>query len=336
MTPKILCIALKQIGDVLMTTPSVRHLKEKYPQSEIHFLTQPPADQLFRYNPFINKLIKMPAKPSIREGADLLKKLRRERYDIVIDFLGLPKTAIIAKLTGAQKRIGFNLRGRALLYSDALSAPSDIHYSAQQRLSLLSAIGINESDAKLDFYISDKERTAASKLLEGVGAVSNKPLITVSPVSRRDYKIWPAENFAKVCDYLAEFHSAQILFVWGPGEYHFVSKVKELMKRSSLPKYDIPNLSETVALFEKADLHIGNDNGPMHFAIAAGTPTVAVFGKPQAKNWTPPNSSKHLAAEFDPGCKRECVYPKCNLECLQGVTADAVTELAEKLLKKGK
>lgn len=333
MTQKILCIALKQIGDVLMTTPAVRHLKEKFPHSEIHFLTQPPADQIFRYNPYVNKLIKMPAKPSFKEGLELLKRLRREQYDIVFDFLGLPKTAVIAKLTGAQKRVGFNLRGRSLFYSDALSAPSEMHYSAQQRSSLLSAIGITENKAKLDFYISDKEREVAARILESVGVVTSKPLITVSPVSRREYKVWPEEKFAQVCDHLAEVHSAQILFIWGPGEYHFVKKVKDLMKRSSLPKYEVPSLPETVALFEKADLHIGNDNGPMHFAIAAGIPTVAVFGKPLSRNWTPPNSTCHLAAEFDPGCKMNCIYPKCKLECLHGVTAETVIEMAVNLLK---
>lgn len=332
MPEKILCIQLKRIGDVLMTTPAVRELRNRLSHAEIHFLTQPPCDQVYACNPYINRLIKVDAKPGVRKVIRLAKALRRERYTAIIDFQGQPNTALISRIIQAQKRIGFDIRGRSMFYTHALSPPEKTHYSADTKLYLLNGLGINTGHSKLDFFITEKERHAAQALLQSLRVIPSRPLISLSPVSRREYKVWPAEYFARVADHLVERYDAQILFLWGPGEYHFIKKVRDQMKRSALPKYEVPTLAETVGLLEQVDLHVGNDNGPMHFAIAAGTKTVAVFGRPLLKNWTPPDHPKHLAVEFDPGCKYHCVFPDCGLECLKGISPEHVIALIEQHL----
>ncbi len=331
---KVLCIQLKQIGDVLMTTPSIRALKKSNPSAEIHILTQSPSDQIYQYNPNICKIIKVPKKPGFKNVLEMVKQLRKEKYSIVIDFLGLPKTALLSRLTGAKIRIGFNLRGRSLFYTHALDSPNHITYSALQKTWLLTPLGIHTENAQLDFFIHDKDRKKADEIFHNLGVSKERPLVSVSPVSRRDYKIWPAERFAAICDSLVEDYSAQILFLWGPGEYHFIRAVRDKMQQDSLPNYDIPTISQTVAMLEQVDLHFGNDNGPMHFAIAAGRPTVTVFGRPLMKNWIPQNSIQHLAVEFDPGCKSKCIYPKCKLACLLGVTVEAIKEKIDDQMKR--
>ncbi len=90
------------------------------------------------------------------------------------------------------------------------------------------------------------------------------------------------------------------------------------------------------ALLERADLYVGNDNGPRHFAVALGTPTVTVFGRPLAENWTPPaapGATPHLTVEHDPGCKRACTYPRCGMECILELPYGAVEEKTEQLLE---
>ncbi len=315
-----------------MTTPAVRALAQLKPHSEIHFLTQSPSDLIYAHNPYVAKIIKIPKKPKIREVLRLLRSLRKEKYSIIIDFFGLPNTAFSSLLIGGQKRIGFKLRGRSFFYTHPIEIPPNLSYSALHKLHLLSALNINSNNTKLDFYITEKERTTGKELLKKIGATQKYPIVSISPVSRRTYKIWPAELFAEICDYLTEQYDAQILFLWGPGEYHFIKKVKDLMKSSSLPRYDIPTISETVGLLEQVDLHVGNDNGPMHFAIAAGAASIGIFGRPLLRNWIPPQSKRHLGVEFDPGCKNDCFYPKCALECLQGVTVNAVTEKIDSLM----
>ena len=96
------------------------------------------------------------------------------------------------------------------------------------------------------------------------------------------------------------------------------------MKMPALPDYSVPTLSETLSILKRVDLHLGNDNGIRHFAVAADTPSLAIFGRPRAANWTPPEETRHRAIEFDPGCKKNCVYPKCKLECLKGVNLSLI------------
>ena len=86
-------------------------------------------------------------------------------------------------------------------------------------------------------------------------------------------------------------------------------------------------------LSSKVDLHFGNDNNPRHFAVAGVTPTLTIFGRPWAANWTPPQAAQHCALEHDPGCKNKCTYPRCKLECLNGVTVETVQTELDKMIK---
>ncbi len=326
---KILCIQLCQIGDVLMTTPAIRSLAETKPKAEIDFLTYLPSNQIFEHNPNVKNVFAVPSKASNFEWLKVIQKLRKRNYTFTIDFQGSPRTALIGFFSGASQRIGFNFRGRSLFYTDPVTYRSHIKYSPLHKLELLRPLGIESENGKIDFFTGEQDRNKAQNILSNLGYEPKRPLVSVSPVSRRDYKIWPAENFATVCDFLISQYKAQILLLWGPGEYHFIQNLKDKMRERPMGDYDIPTIRESVALQSLVDLHIGNDNGPMHFAISAGTPTVAVFGKPLAENWTPPNNTNHIGLEFDPGCKRKCFYPDCNLDCLNLFKTDQVIEAIE-------
>jgi len=326
---KILLIQLKQIGDVLMTTPALRALRKKHPGAEIHFLTQKPSNQIFEFNPFVDRVIDFPTKSDFRERLGFIESLRKEKYDVAIDFLGLPKTALLTKLIGAKKRIGFKKFGRSLFYTERVFASDENLYSVEHKIQLLRSLGVHSTDFQLDFFYGNQDLSKAQAILQDLHPKKIGPLISISPVSRQAYKVWPAENFAVTADYLIDKYQADILFLWGPNEYGFIKAVKDKMKNQPLGDYDIPTIRETAALLKLVDLHIGNDNGPMHFAIAVKTPSVAVFGRPKLSNWTPPESKTHLAIEYDPGCKSNCVYPRCELQCLTGVEISKVIELAD-------
>ena len=334
MTCKILCIQLKQIGDCLMTTPAVRALALAMPEAEIHYLTMRPSDQLFLENGHVTKIHLYPKEESPRSLWKLISQLRAEKFEISIDFFGLPKTAILSRLIGAKKRIGYNYRGRAPFYTHAFTSPDRHPYAPFKKLELLEVLGIQSDDPQLEFPVSLKDQSYATELLGSLSRQPERPLISISPVSRQKYKVWPAQNFAFLADRMMEEFQAQILFLWGPGEEHFIAAVRSHMQGKDLGDYEIPTIAETKAILEQVTLHLGNDNGPMHFAIAAQTPSLAIFGRPMMENWTPPNSSRHRALEHDPGCKGKCNYPHCGLECLVDLTPERVWESLKKQLTK--
>jgi len=332
---KILLIQLRRIGDVLMTTPSIRALRHSFPQAHIAFLTEKPSDQLLHHNPHVDEVLLYSKPKSFKEMLVFLKMLRHKKFECIIDFFGNPRTAWISLLSGAGVRIGFDFRGRRWAYTERIAFSSKRTYAAEDKLLLLKPLGIqaassqteSQEQLQLEFPISDEDRDYATTLFEDLDIQDAPLIISLSPVSRQPYKVWPASNFAALADQLITEFGAKILFIYGPNEEHFVEAVRESMQETPLPNYPVPSLSETRAIMEKVHLHFGNDNGPRHFAIAAKTPTLAVFGRPWAANWTPPHQNLHCAVEYDPGCKDNCTYPQCDhLNCIQQLPIEKVRE----------
>ena len=321
---KFLLIQLRRIGDVLMTTPSIRLLHESFPNADVTFLTESPSDQVLNENPNLNEILVYRNPESITELLRYFMHLRSRKFDCVIDFFGNPRSALMTRFSGAPMRIGFDFRGRSLAYTHSVKISGEATYSAADKAQLLRPLGISVSDLRLDFFTEEKDQIYANNLFKKLGVAEKDFVVSLSPVSRQPYKVWPAERFGQVADWLIEKYSAKILFLFGPGEKHFAESVRALMKMPALPDYSVPTLTETLSILKRVDLHLGNDNGIRHFAVAANTPSLAIFGRPWAANWTPPKPTRHHALEYDPGCKKKCVYPKCELECLKGINVEAV------------
>jgi ADP-heptose:LPS heptosyltransferase len=239
----------------------------------------------------------------------------------------------MTRLSAAPIRIGFGFRGRSWAYTHPVKISAEMTYAAQDKAQLLEELGIYANDFGLNFFAAEEDKEYAERLFGQLGITGSDFVVTLSPVSRQPYKVWPAERFAMIADWLVQNYQAKILFLFGPGEEHFIDAVRAAMKQKALPDYGIPSLAETLAILNKVDLHLGNDNGPRHFAVAGGTPTLTIFGRPWAASWTPPQAAQHFALEYDPGCKNKCTYPECKLECLHGVTVEAVQAELETMIK---
>ena len=329
---KLLLIQLRRIGDVLMTTPAIRLLRETFPEANLTFLTEIPSDQVLRGNSFLDEIVLYQKSKSIFQSICFIKKIRNRRFDCVIDFFGNPRSCFITSLSGAPIRIGFQFRGRSWAYSHTVNFSEGLTYAANDKTRLLEPLGIFSDNSRLDFFENEKDKDYAKKLFKKLGIKDKDFVVSLSPVSRQPYKVWPPKRFAQIADWLVKNYNAKILFLYGPGEKNCVDLVRSYMNQESLPEYDIPTLSETLSILKRVKLHFGNDNGPRHFAIAGGTPSLAIFGRPWAANWTPPQTDKHLSMEFDPGCKSKCIYPKCNLECLTGVSVESVQNELDKMI----
>ncbi|MBS1255982.1 MAG: Lipopolysaccharide core heptosyltransferase RfaQ [Deltaproteobacteria bacterium] len=327
-----LLIQLRRIGDVLMTTPSIRQLRETFPDAHFTFLTESPPDQVLRENPHLDEILLHRKSEPLTDSIKFFLNLRSRKFDCVIDFFGNPRSALMTFCSGAPMRIGFDFRGRSWAYTHPVMISEEVTYAAQDKSQLLKPLGISVQDFGLEFIAEEKDRYYAEDLFRKLGITETDYVVSLSPVSRQPYKVWPAERFAEVADWLVEKYSAKILFLFGQGEKHFIEAVQSAMTMPALHEYDVPTLSETLAILQKVNLHLGNDNGIRHFAVAAGTPSMAIFGRTWVANWTPPQQTLHRTLEFDPGCKNKCVYPKCNLECLKGVSTDAVMNELETMI----
>jgi ADP-heptose:LPS heptosyltransferase len=332
---RILLTQLRRIGDVLMTTPAVRQVRGAFPGAHIAFLTEPPSDQIYRHNPHVNEVLALDARGGLCARLALLAALRKRRFDLVVDFFSNPSSAQIARFTGAPVRIGFGFRGRRWAYTETVAPPEGLSYAAADKIALLAPLGIPaQHGANLlpEIFLAPEHARFAEATLAQLGVQAGDLLVALCPVSRQPYKVWPARHFARLADILIERYQARVLMISGPGEEHFVDAVRLEMMQRALPSIPPPGLLELAALLRRCHLFVGNDGGPRHFAIAVGTPTVAVFGRPFPESWTPPGMAEHRTASYDPGCKRACTYPRCRIECIDKVPYEEVQAHTEALL----
>ncbi len=338
MADRILLTQLRRIGDVLMTTPALRALRQARPEAHIAYLTEAPSDQVLDGNPHIDEVLLWPNKGGLLAKLGMARRLRAARYDVMVDFFSNPTSAQITRVVGAPCRIGFAFRGRRWAYTNPVEMP-ELPYSAAHNMALLAPLGVEPGPLLPELFPGEADRRYAGELLAQLGVGRGDFLVAVSPVSRRDYKVWPAKHFARLADVLIERYGAKVLLLRGPEEEHFVDAVRLEMVHQALGSYPVASLMETAALLERAHLLVGNDNGPRHMAIGVGTPTVGVFGQAQPENWTPPGMPMHATVAHDPGCKDNCVYPRCGRECINDVpyrlVEAEVERLSEALLKNG-
>lgn len=341
MPSRILLTQLRRIGDVLMTTPAVAALRAAYPEARISYLTEAPSEQVFEHSPHVDEVLTFPRKAGPLRRAMSMWRLRRRGFDCVVDFFGNPRSALLAKATGAGQRIGFDFPGRAWAYTDAVPMPEGRNYAAAHKAALLAPLGVEVPAEALypQVYLGEAERDYAKQTLSELGVAEGDLVVALSPVSRQPYKRWPIERWARLADILIERYDAKVLFIFGPGEEGPVDQVRLEMHHLALPHYEPPPLLHMAALLERSHLYVGNDNGPRHFALAVGTPTVTVFGKTHPENWTPPavalpDPSRHRTVSYDPGCKDACTYPDCDhLACINAIDYKAVEAEVEAVLE---
>lgn len=324
---RILVIQLKQVGDAILCTPALRALRKAYPNSRLDFLAEPPAGRALVGNPRIDNLIILDRRDDIFEKAKKISKLRSARYDIVIDFLATPSTALITKLCGAKASISYAGKKRSKFYTHAVEPQGD--YSAQHKLSLLRILGIDDGDLKPEFYVSEKAKEKIAKWLREQ-RLEHKKFCVFDATHRRETRRYT--RYDEVARLMWERMGLPAVFVWGPGEKEFVENI---LTKAGKEHFLAPptNLDELGALLSFSAILIGNDSAPRHIASALDVPTVVPTGSTRPGNWTLP-SPIHKAVYLDIEC-RPCGSNKCKWEtikCMTMLEPEVIVRTAEELI----
>lgn len=338
---KILTVHTGQIGENLLLTPAFRALRNAYPSGHLAHLTSSTTAPIFSGNPDLTEVIPLNKSMGFFRYLAFLYGLRKKGYDVAVDFLGNPRTALLVFMTGAPIRIGFDYRVRKYCYSHAVRRKREAIYIADYNMALLAPLGVDGDGRGLTLVVP---AAAGKKAGEFVSSLQpGGPIVTISPVSRRWYKRWPEERFSLLADVLVQTYGARIVFLWGPGEEEVVRRISGAMRGKSVvaPK---TTLMEMAGIIARADVHIGNDNGPMHMAVAVGTPSVTVYGPTDPRAWCPPpgadthpqeadRSPMNIVVKKDAGCSR-CRPRQCrDLRCFDIIGVNDVFQAASSLLR---
>ena len=308
---KILVIQLKQIGDVLLSSPICNTLKTNYPDAQIDYIIYDYTFGVVENNPNINNFIMITNKErnSKKEFFKFLMKL--PKYDICINVQGKLEGALITLFSGAKERISWNRKGWNFFYNKPVNADdlikiSGIGNTIDHRLALLSPMEILDYKRDLKIWIKDEERKNIKKIMESAGINLEKPIISFGVTSRREFRIWPKDRFAKLIDFLYEKYGIQAILFYAPNDKKYNSEeehcnsVKELVQNKEAVFTNIKTKSarELIVLLAESDMYIGNDNGPRHFAQAVDTPSFAIFTTlNNKKSFCPHNNPRHKAVD---------------------------------------
>lgn len=345
-SPKRLLVVMPTwLGDCVMATPTLRALRHAYPQAEITALigqgVQPVLDAL----PSIDRTI---ASDEDHSGGTvrLARRLAREKFDLAVLLPNSFRIALLAKLAGIPRRVGYDRDGRALLLTDRLlprrlpksfvPVPAMRYY-----LGLAEYLGAPSDAGAMELATRPADDDRATDVLQAAGydPTGSRPLVLLNPGGKfGTAKRWDTDRFAAVADRLAAEHGAAVAVTGSPDEREILAAIIDQAKS---PVLDLPRAGLTLKLLKsaikRADLLITNDTGPRHIAAALGTAVVTIFG-PTDPAWTTLDFEKERYARVDVPCG-PCQKKVCPLSgtaeervCMKQVTVDMVFSLATDLL----
>jgi lipopolysaccharide heptosyltransferase II len=349
----ILLVRLRLIGDVVFTTPAVRAIRRHYPDARITYIVEEEAAAVVRRNPHLDAVIvaRSPhANGRLRADVALIARLRRERYDLAIDFHGGPRSSLLTWLSGAPTRIGYEVAGRSWMYTTRVPRPRALRprHSVVSQWDLLLPLGIAPPDPELDATEMPDDPAAASAIarrLAGAGIGAGNPIVVVHVSAGNPFRRWPSASFVELVHRLASNDpKRRIILTSGPSDAAAAAAIARdarsrlaADKRSTIVECGEFDLAELRALVGRAAVFIGGDSGPLHIAGTTGIAVVGLYGPTLPVRSQPFRSAGFVssAAETTDLPCRPCDQRRCepgDFRCLTGISAEAVAALAERAL----
>jgi heptosyltransferase-1 len=341
---QILIIRLSAIGDVVMASAVIPALRRAYPEAHIDWLAEPPADAVLRAQSELNEVITWPKgdwKRMLRKGHLLAlarevlgfaRRLRGNRYDLVLDLQGLAKSGLWARITGAPRRVGLGSReGSQYLMTEVVTRPRDDERIASEYLRLVEALGIDPGSFPMAPAVSDDDRANAEALLTEKGVTGS--FAVIAPFTTRPQKHWVEERWPPLADRIQQELGLPVVMVGGPGDQDAAGRIEAQAGGTLINLTGRSGLTETFALLEAASLCIGVDTGLTHAAIGFGTPTVALFGSTRPY-LDPATENAHVLYSALPcsPCRR---HPTCGgtFDCMAAFEVDQVLDVAREVMR---
>ena len=349
------------IGDVILTTGMITHIRRKYPGVRLHYFCYPSARPVLEENPAVDRVWSPSWFPTrrlwdllrlgaLREIRAFAREARRENIDLLLvpcrqqTFMGTLKVALIVWMIRPRVSVGLSYRNRGCFLD--VRVPDEgllVKHESEWCADILRAAGI-PGDCRTPSVEFDAEHAAAvARLLSSKGIRPEDRLIIIHPGGGSDasepkwaHKRWPAANFAAVARELSEMDQVRVVITGLQSERPIYDEMKKHAVNGALDLMGTTSLMEFAALAQRTALVIGNDSGATHLAAACGAPTIALFGYSDFIGYKP--LGRQVALLRHPTPCAPCLYwfdrPPCDKAycCLRGISPGEVITEAKRLL----
>ncbi len=321
---RVLIIKPSSLGDIIHALPAVSLIRRRYPDAHIAWLVNTGFASLLQNCPLIDEIIPFPRHEFCKLPA-LIKRLRQNQYNLVVDFQGLLRSGLLSAVTGARRRVGFAAplarEGAHFAYNETV--PVTCHHAVDRNLLIARHLGCDMTEP-IEFPLgsTDACRRSVATLLAGITAP-----IAINPAARWLTKFWGDDKFAAL---IRQLPAERIILTGAASEATRIAGIAPEC-RNLAGQTDLAQLTE---VYRRCAVVITNDSGPMHLAAATGTPVVAIFG-PTDPALTGPYGKQHRALRAGIACS-PCLSPRCRhtprMECMKLVTVDQVLAAVRPLL----
>jgi heptosyltransferase I len=303
----ILVIDFGQLGDVVMSLPALRAIRERFPHARITVVVGRPGGEIIEMSGYADATIEVD-RVGLRDGSKplsvlrifrVVKDVRQRKFDFVIDLHSFSETNLLGFFSGARKRLFSRRPGRSLdfLANFTPKPPVDKNDPDQhlidRYLEVLVPLGIKDSPRVPRLMTAVEDDRAIDVMLRKARAEMGVPLVGLFPGAGHPGRCWPLEQFAQLADFLIRNDGVRPIIFVGPEERHLVSQMRALFPTSCviLEKLSIPQLAAAQA---RLAVFVSNDTGPVHIAAAVGTPIVVLIDLPRPHAYVPTGASQRL------------------------------------------
>jgi lipopolysaccharide heptosyltransferase I len=334
-SPRILIVRLSAIGDVIHGIPVLCALRAALPNAFLAWIAEGSMGDVLEGHPALDELVRVPRRwwKSPREVWKMRRRLNEMKFDISIDLQCLSKSAITAWLSGARRRIGKSgEHGRELsrIFNNELVEAGGTHV-IEHYLSMLRALGIESPAVRFDLPQRPTDAQVAERFLHDSG-LAGQQFAVLNPGAGWPSKMWPAERFGDLAKHLYCTHGTRSVAVWGTAAELPLAETIVATSDGHAVLAPPTSMRELAALCRRAALFVGADTGPMHLAVAVGTPTVSMHG-PSRADWCgaygPQNVRMQIRYEAGSSLERR----RADDSALRAITIPMAAHACDQLLK---
>jgi predicted lipopolysaccharide heptosyltransferase III len=308
-------IAIRTIGDLVLVTPVLRLVKQRVPASYLAVLADGLSAEVLQHNPHVDRMIvidrslmrKLRPWQRVREEWKILRNLRDERFDTVVDLFSGPRSALWAWLSGARDRYSedYRQRLRGFLYNHPVKVTRDGTHLVEQKLQIVGPLvgAVERSAAWLELVVTREEQDRARHILSSRGVTAPK-LVGLVPSAGLSFRRWPVDRFARVADRLVDRYGVKIVLFSSRDEEEMAicRSLAQSMTHKTVDLAGLLTLRELMACLRECDLVISNDTGPMHIAVGLNKPgVVALYGAANTIHYAPWGSTAVMITKGTPG-----------------------------------
>jgi len=322
-----------------MTTPAVRAIRKRFPNTQISLLVKPWVAPVFENSEHIDQLLMYDDKgrhKNIFGKFRLARDLKKYHFDAAILLQNAFEAALITFLADIPLRIGYNTDVRQLLLTHAVTCTNEIKkkHQTDYYLNILRGIGIVEDNKELYLRLNQRDRFQAEKILLEEQLSIDDTIVGINPgATYGPAKQWPYDRFARLADRIQTFTESRVIIFGGPNDKNLGENISQKMQYRPIDLSGKTSLGEAMALIERCDLFITNDSGLMHVAAALDVPLIAVFGSTNPTTTGPLGRNSRIvrvSLECSPCLRPEC--PKGHLDCMDQISVEMVFKVVKEML----